>query len=329
MSKRKSKWIKRTFLFVIAFLILSSGYHAFASANDLKTYPAQGQLVDVGGYRLHIVCVGEGSPTVVMEAGMSGWSVDWYFVQPEIGRFTRVCAYDRAGYGWSDAGPQPRDSRQVAKELHTLLSNAGIEGEIVLVGHSLGGLFAQYYARTNPDQVAGLVLVDSVHYEQSVRMRADVRNRYEYGLRGLTLATKIFAPTGLLRLSNQPETIITRKLPDEIQPMVLALGLQSKAYSALDGEMASFQQSQLEVREAEPLPSIPLAVISSTTLQDFPPGFSGEYMQGLWSELQADLSKSATVPQVIAETSGHYIHLDQPELVIQAIVEIVNIVREK
>ena len=329
MMTIKLKWRKWLFILLIAGLILSTAYQSFASANDLKAYPAPGQMVDVGGHRLHIYCVGEGSPTVVMEAGMSGWSTDWVLVQPEIAKVTRVCTYDRAGYGWSEEGTQPRDSRQVTAELHTLLAKAGIDGEIILVGHSLGGLFVQYYARTYPQEIAGIVLVDSVHPEQSLQMKEDVKQKYEGGLRALTLTTRILAPTGLLRLANQPETIIANKLPAKYQSVVRALGFQSKAYLALDEEMASFEQSQIEVREAKPLPAIPLAVISSTTLQGFPPGFSGEYMKGLWSKLQADLSKSATMPQVIAENSGHYIHLDQPELVIQTVVEMVNTMRGK
>ena len=127
---------------LVAGMLLSSGYQAFATGRDLEKYPAPGQLIDVGGYRLHIYCVGEGSPTVVMEAGMSGWSTDWLLVQPEVAEVTRACAYDRAGYGWSDEGPRPQDSQQVATALNRLLAEAGIEGEIILVGHSLGGVFA-------------------------------------------------------------------------------------------------------------------------------------------------------------------------------------------
>ena len=329
MKTIKFKWGKWLSILLIAGLILSTGYQSFASANDLKAYPASGQMVDVGGHRLHIYCAGEGSPTVLMEAGMSGWSTDWILVQPEIAKKTRVCTYDRAGYGWSEEGPQPRDSRQVATELHTLLIEAGIDGEIILVGHSLGGLFVQYYARTYSEQVAGIVLVDSVHPEQSSQMKEDVRKKYEGNLRALTLLTKIIAPTGLLRLANQPETIIAGKLPFEYQSMVRALGFQSKAYRALDEEMASFEQSQIEVQNAEPLPKVPLVVISSASLKNFPPGFSGDYMKSLWAELQADLTKSATMPHVIAEESGHYVHIDQPELVIETIVEIVNTIRRK
>ncbi len=326
---KKLKFPRWVFLLLILALLFSSGYQAAASAAELRQYPAPGQLIDVGGHRLHIYCLGQGEPTVVMEAGLSGWSTDWIRVQPEVAKSTRVCTYDRAGYGWSDPGPLPRDSHQVGSELHTLLSRSGIKGNIILVGHSQGGLFVQYYAKTYPQQVAGIVLVDSVHPEQSLSMHADVRKKYEGELRALTLLTKILAPTGLLRLAGRSETIIADKLPSEYQAMARSVGFQSKAYRTLDEETASFEQSQAEVRDAGPLPNVPLAVISSSLVQDFPPGFTQGSIKATWDELQTDLGKSATLPRVIASKSGHYIHLDQPELVIQTVLEIVKIVGEK
>lgn len=313
-----------TVILLVVVLIFSSGYHAFASASDRKAYPAPGQMIDVGGYRLHIDCLGEGDATVVMEAGMSGWSTDWSMVHAEIAKTTRVCTYDRAGYGWSDPGPQPRDSQQIVTELHTLLSKSGIDGDIILVGHSLGGLFVQYYAKLYPQQIQGIVLVDSVHPEQSLRMKEDVRKKYEGNLRALTRLTKILAPTGMLRLTGQPVTTIADKLPGKYQTAARSMGFQARAYQALDAEMASFQQSQSEVREAGPLPDIPMAVISSSLVEDFPPGFSADGIKSTWDELQAELSQAAVLAQVIAANSGHYIHIDQPELVTQTILEMVN-----
>lgn len=119
------------------------------------------------------------------------------------------------------------------------------------------------------------------------------------------------------------------KLPDVYQNTVESVGFQSKAYQALDEEMASFQRSQAELRGSESLPDVPLAVISSSSLQDFPPGFSADYMKNLWDELQADLSKSPTAQHITAADSGHYIHIDRPELVIETIIETVNLIREQ
>src|SRR5215212_4988242 len=155
-GRRVLHGIGRTLAALVGLLVvlglIGASYEAIAAAGDARRYPAPGQLVDVGGYRLHIQCVGAGSPTVVLDAGLSGSSLDWSLVQPELGRSTRVCAYDRAGMGWSDPGPQPRTPRQIADELHTLLTNAGIVEPYVLVGHSLAGKNVRLFALAHPDE---------------------------------------------------------------------------------------------------------------------------------------------------------------------------------
>src|SRR3990170_1939497 len=153
---------------ILALVMLTAG--AIAKANLAKQYPAPGQLVDAGGYKLHINCTGQGSPTVILAAGSLEYSLFWALVQPEVARFTRVCSYDRAGYGWSEPSPHPRTANTMVKELHTLLVNAGIEGPYVLVGHSLSGMLVRVYANNYPDEVVGMVLVDSFHEEQFTRL---------------------------------------------------------------------------------------------------------------------------------------------------------------
>ena len=327
-NRRKNfEWILPVLGLMLS-LMISTVYQPLVTASDLKTYSPPRQLVNVGDHRLHIHCLGKVSPTVVMEAGMSGWSTDWILLQPEIAKTTRVCTYDRAGYGWSDTGPRTRDSQQVGSELQTLLLRTGIQ-KYILVGHSLGGLYVQMHAKLHPKEIAGMVLIDSVHPAQSVRMNEDVRKKYEGNLTALTKLTSFLAPSGLLRLTNQPETIIVQKLPREDQAMTQAMGLQSNAYRALADEMSSFAKSQLEVRNAGPLPNVPLTVPSSSLLRDFPPGFSGESIKGLWDELQVDLARQQpNAIHLIAKTSGHYIHLDQPDLVINAVTNMVKKLRK-
>ncbi len=128
--------------------------------------PPGDRLVDVGSYRLHLVCVGTGRPTVILEAGAGDDHSTWDGVQPPVATVTRVCSYDRAGEGTSDPGPLPRTSRQVVHALHTLLVRAGIGGPYVLVGHSMGGLYMRLYAYTYPHAVVGMVLVDSAHEDE-------------------------------------------------------------------------------------------------------------------------------------------------------------------
>jgi pimeloyl-ACP methyl ester carboxylesterase len=157
---------------VVALLVLALIgviYQAFGTEIYRRIYPPLGELVDMDGHSLHINCVGEGSPTVILESGLGATSVDWANIQPEVANTTRVCAYDRAGSGWSEPGPGPGDPQQIAAELHTLLANAGIDGPYVLVGHSFGGLYVRMYAYQYPNEVEGMVLVDSSHPEQSAR----------------------------------------------------------------------------------------------------------------------------------------------------------------
>jgi pimeloyl-ACP methyl ester carboxylesterase len=124
-------------------------------------------MVDVGEHRLHLKCLGQGNPTVVLDGGWGYTSVEWSgWVQPEVANHTRVCAYDRAGMGWSEPEPNPPDATRVARELHTLLQEANVQGPYVLVGHSLAGLYSRIYAKRHPEEVAGMVLVDSTHTDQ-------------------------------------------------------------------------------------------------------------------------------------------------------------------
>lgn len=151
----------RLFAVVLCGLIASTGA---ALAETALSGDFEG-LVDVGGYRLFLRCTGEGSPTVILDAAAGATSQTWNQIQPGVANFTRVCSYDRAGRGQSDPGPVPRTSRTIVEELRTLLRNAGIEGPYVLVGHSLGGLNMQLFARLYPDEVVGVVLVDATPAE--------------------------------------------------------------------------------------------------------------------------------------------------------------------
>jgi len=138
-------------------IILVAGvvYQAAASASDSKKYPSPGELYDVGDYKLHLYCTGEGSPTVILEAGAGFPSISWFIVQEKVAQFTRVCSYDRPGFGWSEPASGPLSSDQVAANLHGLLETAGIPGPYILVGHSDGGVYVRAYARQYPSEMLG------------------------------------------------------------------------------------------------------------------------------------------------------------------------------
>ena len=165
--RRVLRGIGRTLAALVGLIVVlglvGAVYESAAEAADARAYPAPGQLVDVGGYRLHINCTGIGSPTVVIDAGWGDWSGGWSRVQPEAAKTTRVCTYDRAGMGYSEAGPLPRTAEQFAKELHILLQHAAIPGPYVLVGHSMGGAPVRVFAHTYAADVAGVVLIESMN----------------------------------------------------------------------------------------------------------------------------------------------------------------------
>jgi pimeloyl-ACP methyl ester carboxylesterase len=174
-------------------------YQVIATEVDKRAYPPPGQLVDVGGYKLHIYCVGEGSPTVILDAVGGGSSAQWALVQPEIAATARICAYDRAGFGWSELGPEPRDAHQQVSELHTLLANTGIAGPYVLVGHSYGGRVTRVYAAQYPDEVVGMVLVDTGQLYQDPRYPPEVQAEYA-AEEQMIHTVRWLAPFGLARL---------------------------------------------------------------------------------------------------------------------------------
>ena len=168
----KARWVLTPVLAVLALASIGATYANIAGTRDQAAFAAPGKLYDVGGHRLHLDCHGHGSPTVVLSNGLGGVSAGWARITGPVAATTRVCAYDRAGQGWSDDAASPRDGVQSAEDLHTLLAEAGEHGPYVLVGHSTGGTYAMTYAARYPEQVAGLVLLDSSSPEQFTRMPA-------------------------------------------------------------------------------------------------------------------------------------------------------------
>ncbi len=154
-------WLLHPVLAVLALASIGGGYETAQEAADATAYPMPGQLVDVGGHSLHLNCAGSGSPTVVLEPGGGEMSSNLGWIAPGVARDTRVCVYDRAGRGWSEPADTPQDGAQIAADLHTLLHRAHVPGPYVLAGHSFGGLYVLAFAARYPDEVAGMVLVDS------------------------------------------------------------------------------------------------------------------------------------------------------------------------
>ncbi|WP_298459824.1 alpha/beta fold hydrolase [uncultured Cellulomonas sp.] len=155
------RWVLYPVIAALALAGLGGGYQTVAVASDAREFPMPGQLVDVGGHRLHLSCTGTGSPTVVLQPGLGEMSSTMGWIAPAVARQTRVCVYDRAGRGWSEPSDTAEDATQIATELHTLLGRAGVQAPYVLAGHSFGGRYVLTYAARYPDDVAGMVLIDT------------------------------------------------------------------------------------------------------------------------------------------------------------------------
>ena len=161
LHSRGGRWLLYPVIAMLALASIGGGYETLREAADAKAYPMPGQLIDVGGHRLHLSCTGSGTPTVVLEPGAGEMSSNLGWIAPAVARDARVCVYDRAGRGWSEPADTAQDGAQIATDLHTLLQRGHVPGPYVLAGHSFGGLYVLTFAARYPDEVAGMVLVDS------------------------------------------------------------------------------------------------------------------------------------------------------------------------
>ena len=307
-----------TALFIALVLLLASLRPLSAEGITSTQFSVPGQLVDIGTHRLHIYCLGHGSPAVIMDAGLGGISLEWFPVLTALAKHAQACIYDRAGYGWSDPGPAPRTSSHIVDELFALLKQAHIRGPYVLVGHSFGGYNMQLFASRYPYATAGLVLVDSSHAEQVQRFLAPpIEVKLTPGIRG---------EYALVRFA-RPE--IHPMIPKELKGLVYDLLNRPKLRQAMAEEYWNFQQSAAEVQNAGMLPDVPLFVLTRG-MRVWPETPRGDRMEELWFDLQSELA--VQVPHhahIVAAESGHYIHLDQPQLVIDAVLEVIQASRQQ
>lgn len=307
MDNHLSVKLSLSFMLIVAML-----GNALVRSEASDIHPP-GQLVKVNGRNMHINCMGNKSPTVILDSGAGGFSLEWDKIQQTLSKHTRVCAYDRAGYGWSDMGNLPRTTKKIAHELHTLLQNAGTHPPYIMVGHSFGGFTAQYFARHFNNQVVGIVLIDSSHEEQVYRLP-------EYD-----------TDAPINSMDQERRTIVTKAVLHEHFPAenaARAYQLMNQWHSLMTWreEMASYAISSRQLRDIhhEPINDIPLRILSRGK-RVWPYTEYGNRMETIWIELQKEFGNlSNNSRHIIAKESGHSIHLDQPKLTIEVIHEVLQ-----
>jgi pimeloyl-ACP methyl ester carboxylesterase len=318
-------------------------YQRIGMARDRNRVFPPGQMLSVGTHRLHVVASGKGTPTVVFEAALGASSISWALVQPEIARFTGTFAYDRAGMGFSELGPEPRTVERIVGEMHAVLETAGAAKPYVLVGHSYGGMTCRLFAAMFPEEVGGMVLLDPA---QAELWRSPTREQRRKLWAGAMLARRgaMIAHLGIARLTaalvhrgarrsakmtaavmsggilaGRSERIVApvERVPVELRPMLATFWTQARFYKSLASQIAHMEESAEQVMGTTFRADLPLTVLSAASMP------ANEMEQNL------ELSRRSTRGRhEVVEESGHWIQLDQPNLVIKAIMELVEEVRQ-
>jgi len=327
---------------VVASIIALAGsgmtYEYIAEKLDERNVLPIGRMVDVGGYKLHMIEMGQNheGPVVIMEAGGGACSLDWQLVQPEISKFARVITYDRAGYAWSNVSPLERTSENMVEELRTMLNNVGVQGPYILVGHSFGGLNVQLFAAKYPNEVAGVILVDA--------NSEDGWEKFQKGAMNAALAQigMIITYLGIPRLvQNIPSIKILadkniQKYDAKIQEVYWSQKLGVKHAAINIQECACLEQNSNQLKQAgTSLGNKPLIVISASKPllgEELKVLFAPEVMEKAnlgWREVQAGLpSKSSHSKHIIAEDCGHQVPYEQPEIIVEAVREMYEELRK-
>jgi pimeloyl-ACP methyl ester carboxylesterase len=325
------KWTRRitfySFCLIAALLLGGAALQWIYTQQDLRRFPPTGQMVDIGGYKLHLHTTGSGGPAVILDSGLGCISSDWGLVQSQLEKWTQVVSYDRAGTGWSEPSPHPRTSQHIVYELHTLLENAHIPKPYILVGHSFGGNNVQLYATCYPDEVLGLVLVDSCHPEQELQLPRNQLLERQLKIAKCPKVIYFISTCGISRLlSPKYLNVMMPFLPEAMQQRHLALCSTTKHDCTVAQEAAALSTSLQQLHKANfsLIKNKPCFVLSAGRIPDMSKyGLSQAFvheMHTAWSRLQHDLaSKFNHSSHLIAEKSDHMIPWHQPELISNAV----------
>jgi pimeloyl-ACP methyl ester carboxylesterase len=328
-------WARRVaiglFVFLLLAVLVGAVYELFARRSADFQYSAPGTLVDIGGRRIHLDCRGSGSPTVILESGLDiNGSLAWYKVHDTLAKTTRTCAYDRAGIMWSDPSPDVRDGDHVAQDLRATLTAAGVDGPLVLVGHSLGGPYIMNYTRQFDASVAGLVFVDASHPDQLEKLAKPGEKKLKVELPFVARAMGALGWTGL------PRVLSGALFPEEDSPITP----MRKAYSptSMPGMLDELDSLETTLHQGGALRSLgdrPLVVLTGS--KPYPKealaaqGITeaeGRVQMAKWVDLHRDEARWSTQSRhEILPDAGHYIQIDRPDAVVSAVNEVVSKVR--
>lgn len=332
-------WILAALAIFVAILLTGVVYQKVGLAKDARRFPAPGQMIDVDGRRLHADIAGHGMQPVVFEAGIAATSLSWRLIQSEIAKSTQTISYDRAGLGWSEAFTHPRELSQLVEELRAMLAMANIAAPRVLVAHSFGGMIAAAYASRYPEEVAAMVLIDPIGAEwakfseqsQTPQSQANLR-------RGIFLARcgKVLAHFGIVRFAlsllasgarNAPKAIARatsgrggaaftermvgqiRKLPPDTWPVIQSHWCDPKCFRSMAHQLAMLPQCATAVQELTPI-EVPFVVLSA-----------GDASPAQRAGQQELVDRSAHGGLEVVAGSGHWIQLDRPDVVVDAVKE--------
>ena len=303
-------------IIICAIPVLGALYELFSSAGDVSRYFPSGDLVDIGGHRLHIDVMGESSdrPTVICDSGVGSFGIEWKLVQEKLADQTQVVVYDRAGNGWSDKAPITPTTQQIAQSLHMLLQNANVNAPYILVGHGIGGVNIRKFAELYPNEVAGLVLVDATNPKHMEKPDFDADKQ----LSSMRLPL-LFKRFGLLRLISKRVFWQYQKLPEAYQDAYVTLALRSS--NNVRVELGALFRNSPNL--PDDLGNLPIAVLSRSAI-DLGDGETTDSDRS-WHDFQTDLvTLSTNSTHIISEQGGRYIHVANPDLVVTAIQDILE-----
>jgi len=295
--------------------------------NAEQKYSPEGILVDVGGHSLHMLIKGSGGPTVVFESGLGfDGHMSWFKVQNEVAKFATTVSYDRAGVLWSERGENPKTAAAIAAELHLLLEKSGLQKPYILVGHSLAGVTLRPYITEHSEDVSGLILVEGSHPDMAKEMSIALKERL-LSSPPSPLLLKTMGNMGVMR-ATMPEKFHPNTNEDDRYNKV-SIAMFHKGLAGVFDEVGNAEQMMAEVSNTRSLGDVPLTVITGTSptrIDDLDMAIElKNELAALWIKQQKDLLTLSTRSQhILAEESGHVVQMDQPEIVINAIRNMVS-----